>query len=523
MRQGVRWRLGALPVAVWRPVSGLLLWVALVSPVAVHGAYFGIHVTDAATGRGVPLVRVRTLNGIAFYTDNAGAVAFSEPGLMDREVFFEFHSDGYAITPDGLGSPGRTLRTTPGTSVTIAMNRTQPAERLYRITGQGLYRDTVLLGATAPIREPMLNASVLGQDSALTVLWQGRLFWIWGDTTHPRHPLGGSFKACAGLSPLPGRGGLDPDLGVQIDYITTGGFVQPVVPWPPPEHPHWIGPLFVVPDAAGRERMVAFVVEIKPPMETVKRSVASFDDATSTFVALRPWPLDFPVQPNGVPVRVRESDGEWLVFTDCVRHTRVRPTFEAATDPEQWQAHTCLAAGEKFSTDAARLVRGSDGRLAYAWRHATQPVGIVEEDQLESAGLVRAAERQFEMRAAESGARVRPASGMVAWNAWRGRYVAVFVQMFGRHSVLGDVWYADGPSPLGPWENLRLVASHRDMSYYNPIQHPEFARDGGRVIYFEGTFTRTFSSTADPVPRYEYNQLMYRLDLAALGLTPGRR
>lgn len=489
--------------------------------VACQG-YFGIRVVDTATSRGVPLVRVRTLNGIAHYTDNAGAVAFAEPGLMDREVFFEFHSDGYTIEPDGLGFRGRTLLTTPGTSVTVQMTRTQPAERLYRITGQGLYRDTVLLGGTAPIREPILNASVLGQDSALTALWQGQLFWIWGDTTHPRHPLGGSFKACAGTSRLPGRGGLDPDTGLQIDYITTGGFVQPLIPWPPPDHPHWIGPLIVVPDASGRERMLGFVSEIKPPMETVKRTLAEFDAATSTFVPLKPWPLDFPIQPNGVPMRVTESDGEWLLLTDCIRHTRVRPRFEAAADPRQWEAYTCLKAGERFSTDPARLARDADGRLEYSWRRETEPTGIADEDRLESAGLIRASERRFDLRDEATRVRIRPASGTVSWNDWRGRYVAVFVQSYGRHSVLGDVWYADSPSPLGPWENLRLVAAHSEMSYYNPIQHPELARDGGRVIYFEGTYTRTFSSTADPVPRYEYNQLMYRLDLAAMRLSPSR-
>ena len=37
---------------------------------------------------------------------------------------------------------------------------------------------------------------------------------------------------------------------------------------------------------------------------------------------------------------------------------------------------------------------------------------------------------------------------------------------------------------------------------------------GGRIIYFEGTYTNTFSGNPQPTPRYEYNQMMYRLDLA---------
>ena len=52
------------------------------------------------------------------------------------------------------------------------------------------------------------------------------------------------------------------------------------------------------------------------------------------------------------------------------------------------------------------------------------------------------------------------------------------------------------------------------MDFYNPKQHPELMRDGGRTIFFEGTFVNTFSGTTVPVPRYNYNQLMYRLDVS---------
>nr|WP_161501127.1 hypothetical protein [Rhodopirellula sp. SM50] len=44
-----------------------------------------------------------------------------------------------------------------------------------------------------------------------------------------------------------------------------------------------------------------------------------------------------------------------------------------------------------------------------------------------------------------------------------------------------------------------------------------FAKDDGRVIFFEGTYTTTFSGNDVPTPRYDYNQMMYKLDLADLG------
>src|SRR5574340_931260 len=50
--------------------------------------YFTIQVVDRQTGCGVPLVQLRTTNSIRLFTDSNGLIAFLEPGLMDREVFF---------------------------------------------------------------------------------------------------------------------------------------------------------------------------------------------------------------------------------------------------------------------------------------------------------------------------------------------------------------------------------------------------------------------------------------------------
>ena len=44
--------------------------------------YFKIQVVDRQTGRGVPLVELRTTNNIRYFTDSHGIVAFYEPGLM---------------------------------------------------------------------------------------------------------------------------------------------------------------------------------------------------------------------------------------------------------------------------------------------------------------------------------------------------------------------------------------------------------------------------------------------------------
>ena len=57
-------------------------------------AWAEIRVVDAASGRGVPLAELEAVNGLRFVTDNAGRVAFHEPGLMGREVFFAVRSHG---------------------------------------------------------------------------------------------------------------------------------------------------------------------------------------------------------------------------------------------------------------------------------------------------------------------------------------------------------------------------------------------------------------------------------------------
>ena len=141
-------------------ISSLILVLScILSAAAETNAYFKIHVVDAQTGRGVPLVDLETTAHQHFYTDSAGTVAFHEPGLMNREVWFGVHSDGYEYPKDGFGYAGVRLQTKAGGGAEIKLKRVNIAERLYRITGAGIYRDTVLLGEPAPIAKPVFRKS----------------------------------------------------------------------------------------------------------------------------------------------------------------------------------------------------------------------------------------------------------------------------------------------------------------------------------------------------------------------------
>ena len=109
---------------------------------------FAIEVVDEQTGRGVPLVELTTTSGVSFVTDSAGLVAFDEPGLMNQRVYFAVRSHGYEFRPDGFGMRGVALDVSPGGSARVKIKRVNIAERLYRVTGAGIYRDSVLLAVS---------------------------------------------------------------------------------------------------------------------------------------------------------------------------------------------------------------------------------------------------------------------------------------------------------------------------------------------------------------------------------------
>ena len=112
---------------------------------------------EAGTGRGVPLVELKTVNQIRYYTDSNGIVAFDEPGLFNQKVYFSIRSHGYEAEKDDLGYRGAAFVITEGGSAQVVIHRLNIARRLYRVTGEGIYRDSVLTGDKVPIREPLLE------------------------------------------------------------------------------------------------------------------------------------------------------------------------------------------------------------------------------------------------------------------------------------------------------------------------------------------------------------------------------
>ena len=466
---------------------------------------FAIKVVDSDTGRGVPLVELRTVHGVRLFTDSNGVVAFREPGLMNDSVFFHVSSHGYDHPKDGFGFRGKAIKVTPGGSATLKVNRTNIAERLYRVTGAGIYRDSLLLGLDVPLKEPAINGRVLGQDSVMNAIYRGKIYWFWGDTNQPSYPLG-NYSVPGATSELPTKGGLDPAKGVNLTYyVDDRGFAKKTCEMPG-KGPTWIETLVTLKDKDGHERLCAEFVKIEAPLKVYARGLAVWNDDKQQFDKLRDFDVDAPAIPRGHAFRHTDGDKEYVYFAHPYPMVRVSATFEAFCDPTQYECYTCML-------DGKRLDRDADGRLHYAWRKDAPAVGPAEQAKFVAAGKMKLSESPFRLCERDTGKAIVGHAGSVYWNAHRQRFAMIFVEIYGKSSMLGEVWYAEADSPTGPWRYAVKVASHETYSFYNPKQHPMFDQDGGRLIYFEGTYTHTFSGNSDATPRYDYNQVMYRLDL----------
>jgi hypothetical protein len=175
--------------------------------------------------------------------------------------------------------------------------------------------------------------------------------------------------------------------------------------------------------------------------------------------------------PDGHPAFWKDPQGkEWVLFGNPLPTLRCPATFEAWQDSSQWEA--------------------------------LRP--------------------QLEFTSAADGAAVKSHSGHIALNAWRKRWVTVFMQAFGKPSAFGELWYAEADTPVGPWGKAVKVLSHDNYTFYNPRLHPEFTPTDSPILIFEGTYTAEFADRPRPTPRYNYNQVLYRLDLDDPRLLPAR-
>jgi hypothetical protein len=489
---------------LWTFLSAVWIFLLFSAPCRPDAKdYFLIEVVDEQTGRGVPLVELRTTSQIRLYTDSGGLAVFNEPGLMGQTVFLFVESPGYEFPADGFGMRGIALDVQPGKTAKIKLKRINIAQRLYRLTGQGIYRDSVLAGRPVPIKQPLLNAQVCGQDSVNNCLYRGTLYWFWGDTSRVSYGLG-HFATAGAVSDLPGKGGLDPDRGVDLTYFADeSGFSRPMFPISGPGMV-WIDGLMTVKDSGVKERMLCHFARMKDLGHFYERGIGVYNDDKQCFEPiLRDTGQPMPYSACGHPVPVQLNGiSYWyfpVPFPASVR-MRVRATLIAASDPNQYEILTAI--GQKAEQAGARWI--AFGTLANKMGSRSAAQKALEQEH-----------QKDRMTDIESRKPITPHGGSVCWNRWRQRWLMIFNQSGGESSNLGEVWYAEAPTPAGPWTFARKIITHNRYSFYNPKQHPYFDRDNGRIVYLEGTYSFTFSGDEkQATPRYDYNQVMYRLDLS---------
>ncbi len=433
-----------------------------------------IEVVETGSGWPVPLVELRTTHHLRFVTDNAGVIALTAPELMGRETWFGVHGHGYEVRKDGFGYRGVRLTPKPGGTLRIEVARTMIARRLGRITGAGIFAESQQLGRESDWRE----AGIVGCDSIQNAVHRGRLYWVWGDTNVARYPLG-IFHATSATTAVQPLRSLEPPVRLPLDYFTDDQGRPRAVAQMPGTGPTWLTGCISLPDRDGTLRLVASFVKVKPPMEAYQWGLCAWNEDTRNFEPLRVlWaksqasPKPPPLPEGHATLWLDRAGKTWVLFGNPLPTLRCPATFEAWQDASTWETFT----------PPESLVSATDG----------QPVKLH--------------------------------SGSMAWNAWRKRWVTVFMQSFGKPSAFGELWYAESEAPTGPWGRAVKVLSHDNYTFYNPRLHPEFTSDDSPVLIFEGTYTTLFTSqpAPTPTPRYDYNQILYRLDLDDPALRPAQ-
>lgn len=416
-----------------------------------------IEIIDKENGWPVPLVELTSTHDTRHVSDNSGLIAIDEPDLLDREICFHVKGHGYGVPKDGFGFEGVRTTLKAGGKFRIEVERRNIAKRLGRLTGGGLFAEGEKLGIPALLPE----SGVFGCDSVLTARHEGKLFYLWGDTNLPDYPLG-IFNSSAATTPLAPLLKFEPPLVMPFTYFRDDKGKPRGVADIPGEGPTWLTGMISLPG----NHLVATYSKIRGFLEESEVGLCVWDESSKKFlpgkVIWKKADGEKPLLLKGHPVRWQDPAGKrWVLFGDPFPDSRCPDDFDSWKNPTTW---------EKIPTPAAP-------------------------------------------RSAADGSELKPHRGSIAWNAFRKRWISIFTQNIGKPSAFGEIWYAEADSPLGPWGPAVKVLSHDNYTFYNPRIQSELTQDNATFILFEGTYTAEFADHARPTPRYNYNQILYRLDL----------
>ncbi len=457
-------------------LSPLVAWVLppfTVVSATDAGYSFRILVVDDQTDLPVPMVELRTVSGLVWITDNAGVACIDASELQNQETWFYVQSHGYEYPADGFGFRGLRFIPKNGDSRIVRLKRAMIAERIGRLTGSGLFAESHKLSEHLDVSE----TGVVGCDSVRHTSWNGATFWLWGDTNVPKYPLGlfHTLGATTGGTPFES---LDAPIKPQWKYFRNDrGEPRNLIAsdW---KGPIWLGGLTKVDDHSGKSHLVATYQKIKGFLEAVEIGLCEWSQEKESFEILKVvWsktpesnsPADSNL-PDGHVTRYRDENGvDWLLFGNGFPDLKLEDRYEAWRDPNAWIP--------------------------------IQPVTQLEDVQRNP---------------------VRVHRGAIAWSSFLHSWVTVFTEQGGKPSFLGELWYAKSESPFGPWSPAIKVVTHNNYTLYNPALHADWSGRNDPYLYFEGTYTAEFANNPQPTPRYNYNQILFRLNLQDARLSNAR-
>jgi len=269
----------------------------------------------------------------------------------------------------------------------------------------------------------------------------------------------------------------------------------------------WFDWLMVLHEKDGQVQLVAKYARVKPNFKNYERGLAIYNDKAERFEkykTVNSWIPYYHV--NHHPFLTETGVKKYYYMTSEFNFSRIKPILKEIAEPKSYESFTCLKEGQKFNKSNLMVDRDSKGKLIWGWKKDTDPIGVVEQQTLLDSGKITKDEKWLHLQDLYTGEKIITSRNSIYWNDYRKKWILI------AGKKVGEIWYSEADTPLGPWIFAKRILKH-DKFFYNPVHHPFFDQDGGRIIYFEGTYTNSFLREKNLTPRYEYNQLMYRLSL----------
>jgi len=274
--------------------------------------------------------------------------------------------------------------------------------------------------------------------------------------------------------------------------------------------------------------------------------LARWDDSAEVFRALPGAARKMRYSGAQVAQRTKPAvDGAYVYYASAFAMARAPATFEGIEDPSTYEYFTPCAAEDAGGCDMqpGHALNAS----AWGWKRANldgAPGGVAYFGPAQEAAMLKAgalAHDAARMQVVDAATKA-PIGGVLSrgsvnWNAFRRKYVLIADRTDDGEtdgtSRFGEIYYCEAPAITGPWTECHKVVTHQATgnSCYNPLQLPWLDEGGGRVVHLACTFTSMSSSRsgrrdrscafdgyggvdcAIAVPRYEYNNLVFRLNV----------